>query len=88
MDLKTRQVQVLRFTRAIFGLNQSPFFLGRTLEHHLDKYAVAKAEMATTFREDQFVDDLLGEEETLEQARQYKEASIAVFGDVTFELDK
>ena len=44
--------------------------------------------MATTFREDQFVDDLLGEEETLEQARQYKEASIAVFGDVTFELDK
>ena len=26
----------LRFTRAIFGLVQSPFLLGETVEHHLD----------------------------------------------------
>ena len=69
-DQKTRQAQLLRFTRAIFGLNQSPFFLGRTLENHLEKNAVGNVEIAKTFQEDQYVDDLLGETETIEQARQ------------------
>ena len=55
--LKTQQVQVLRFTRAIYGLNQSPSLLGGILEHHLEIYAVDNAEMATTFREDLHVDE-------------------------------
>ena len=87
-DLKTQQAQVLRFTRAIFGLNQSPFLLGRTLEDHLQTHAVGNVEIATTFREDLYVDDLLGGIETIEQARKNKEASIAAFEDATFELHK
>ena len=58
-DLKMRQVQVLRFTRAILGLSQSQFLLEGTLKYHLGKYAVENNEMATTFRDDTYVDDLL-----------------------------
>lgn len=87
-DLKTQEAQVLRFTKAIFSLNQSQFLLGRTLENHLQKHAVGNVKIATTFREDLYVDDLLGGTEAIEQARQNKEASIVVFGDATFELHK
>ena len=54
-NLKTQRVQLLKFTRAIFGLNQSPSLLGGTLEHDLEIYAVDNAEMATTFQEDLYV---------------------------------
>ena len=86
--LKTQEAQGLRFTKAIFSLNQSRFFLGRTLKNHLQKHAVGNVEIATTFREDLYVDDLLGGTEAIEQARQNKEDSIVVFGDATFELHK
>ena len=31
-----KQIDTLRFTRALFGLVQSPFILGRTLDAHLE----------------------------------------------------
>ena len=34
-DKETSNVEVLRFTRALFGLVQSPFLLGGTLHQHL-----------------------------------------------------
>ena len=35
-DKDPSQIEVLRFTRALFGLTQSPFLLGGTLKQHLD----------------------------------------------------
>ena len=35
-DKEPSQIEVLRFTRALFGLIQSPFLLGGTLKQHLD----------------------------------------------------
>ena len=87
-DLKTQEAQVLRFTKAIFSLNQSRFLLGRSLENHLQKHAVGNIEIPTTFREDLYVDNSLGGTEAIEQARQNKEAGIVVFRDATFELHK
>ncbi len=37
-DLQTQEVEVLRFTRALFGLLQSTFLLGATIEQHLNKF--------------------------------------------------
>ena len=37
-DLDTRQVDTLRFTRALFGLAPSPFLLAGVIEHHLDDW--------------------------------------------------
>ena len=37
-DLETRRVEVLRFTHALFGLAQSPFFLGGVIKQHLEVY--------------------------------------------------
>ena len=34
-DLKTKQVEPLRFTRALFGLSTSPFLLGGVIDQHL-----------------------------------------------------
>ena len=34
-DLKTKQVETLRFTRALFGLSTSPFLLGGVIDQHL-----------------------------------------------------
>ena len=36
-DCNSTEVEVLRFTRLVFGLGQSPFVLGGTIESHLDK---------------------------------------------------
>ena len=47
-DLKTQQVQVRRFPRTTFCLNQSPLTLEKTLEYHLKKYSVENAEMSVT----------------------------------------
>lgn len=63
-------------------------FSGKNIKNHLQKHAVGNVEIATTFREDLYVDDLLGGTEAIEQARQNKEDSIVVFGDATFELHK
>ena len=35
-DLETRRVEVLRLTRALFGLAPSPFFLGGVIKQHLE----------------------------------------------------
>lgn len=35
-DLKTKEIEALRFTRALFGLVPSPFLLGGVLREHLE----------------------------------------------------
>ena len=37
-DLHMFQVEILWLTRALFGLNQSRFLLGGTIEQHLNKF--------------------------------------------------
>ena len=36
-DKDSSKVETFRFTRVVFGLNQSPFILGATIEEHLQK---------------------------------------------------
>ena len=48
-----------RFTRALFGLNQSPFLLGGTLKQHLSSLEEQFATEVAEIKDDLYVDDLL-----------------------------
>ena len=50
---------VYRFTRALFGLNQSPFLLGGTLEHHLSSYESQFPTEIDEIKRSLYVDDII-----------------------------
>ena len=39
------EVQILKFTRVVFGVSSSPFLLDRTIRHHLKKYMSAHPQL-------------------------------------------
>ncbi|XP_028397220.1 uncharacterized protein LOC114521030 [Dendronephthya gigantea] len=52
------QIQVLRFTRVVFGLTSSPFILNATLKHHLNQYAIVDPQFVEEVLRSLYVDDL------------------------------
>ena len=84
----TYEVEVLRFTRALFGLVQLPFLLGGTLQQHLEsqreKYSKEVEEILWSL----YVDDVITGGETVPEVRTHKETAVAVFGEAQFELHK
>ena len=82
------QVETLRFTRALFGLVQSPCLLGGTLKQHLeslkDKYPAVVEEIENSL----YVDDVVSGGDTIDQVGELKDASITVFGEAGFQLHK
>ena len=88
-DKSTQDLQVLRFTRAVFGVGQSPFLLGGTLNTHLDKYTTEEfAEIIEEIKENLYVDDVIGGAETQDEAKTLKEQTIKILGDAKFVLHK
>lgn len=78
-------IEVLRFTRALFGLAPSPFLLAGVLEAHFDAWEAREPEMVAELRRALYVDDLLTGGRNGTQAKQRKEKAM---GDATFELHK
>ena len=58
-DLETRRVEVLRFTRALFGLVPSPFFLGRVIKQHLEACRATFPRLFQEIEKRLYVDDLV-----------------------------
>ncbi|XP_068723854.1 uncharacterized protein [Montipora capricornis] len=87
-DKETSNVEVLRFTLALFELVQSPFLLGGTLHQHLegmkDRYPCVGEEIKKSL----YVDDVITGGETTEKVCKLKESAVAVFGEAQFELHK
>ena len=87
-DIQTEEVEVLRFSRALFGLTQSPFLLGSTIEQHLlaygDKYQTAIEEI----RRSLYVDVIISGGCSSEEVRGLKATAVEVFKDAGFELHK
>ena len=74
-DLKSKQVETLRFTRALFGLVPSPFLLGGVIKQHLE---LCREKYPVEFEKSQrnlYVGDLIGERLTSASAIQLKETS-------------
>ena len=58
-DRDSQQIVIYRFTELVFGLMQSPFVLGTTLQHHLEKYINTYAEVMKQIIDDLYVDNLI-----------------------------
>ncbi len=80
-------VQLLRFTRVLFGLVSSPFLLGGVLEAHLDHWTNKAPAAVDALKRSLYVDDISGGN-TVEEARQRKSKATDILGDATFSLHK
>ena len=86
-DLKTFQPIVLRFTRAVFGLVQSPFLLNGTLQHHLEHYP-CYPKVIDLIKDDIYVDDIISGGNTVSEVEKVKDATVEIFKDAQFQLHK
>ena len=90
-DKDPKIIEVFRFTRALFGLVQSPFLLGGTLEQHLERYEEEHPSLKPLIEEVRlrlYMDDLISGGNTQEEARNLKESAISVFQEAKFKLHK
>ena len=81
-DKDPKITEVFRFTRALFGLVQSPFLLGGTLEQHLERYEEVHPSLKPLIEEVRrslYVDDLISGGNTQEEAQNLKESEMSVF---------
>ena len=60
------QEEILRFSRVIFGAGPSPFLLGGTLAHHLEKCEKGEPEIVKAIKNGLYVDDLASGGKTAE----------------------
>ena len=59
-NLNTREVNTVKFTRALFGLAPSPFLLAGVMDHHLDGWSEKRPEIVSEIKKNFSVDDLTG----------------------------
>ena len=78
-DLKTRKVQVLRFTRALFGLAPLPFLLGGVIKEHLETYRNAEPKCVEEIERSLYVDDLISGGQTVQEAQALKTTATEIF---------
>ena len=87
-NLTNNTIQFLRFTRLIFGLNQSLFILEGTLKAHFERYESIYLELIRKIRDDMYVDDLVTGRESLQEVEKIKSESIELFEKRGFKLHK
>ena len=82
------QIEVFRFTRALFGLTCSPFLLGGVINQHLDSWEDRHPELIKELREGLYVDDLMTGGTTIKETEAKKATAIELFEDATFTIHK
>ena len=87
-DLTTETVEVIRFTRALFGLTSSPFLLEGVIQHLLESCRSACPDSVKELERSLYVDDLISGGSTSEKAQKLKSTAIEIFAQGTFELHK
>ena len=75
------EVEVLRFTRALFGLMPSPFLLGGVIDCHLETLESCMPHLVAELRKSMYVDDLIKRKPTVPEAKKMKEGAIRIFKD-------
>ena len=78
----------LRFTRALFGLVQSPFLLAGTLKVHLNKLKEKYPSEVEEIQKSLYVDDIITGGETEAEVADLKKTTIAIFEEAAFTLHK
>ena len=78
-NLTNNKIQILRFTRLVFGLNQPPFILEGTIKTHFERYKSMYLELIRKIRDDMYVNDLVTGVESLQEVEKIKPDSIELF---------
>ena len=91
-NMKSEDIKIYRFTRAIFSLEESSFLLNVTLREHLETSIKYKqvSELDKTIdeiEESLFVDDIVTGELTVKKLKKIKETE-KIFGKAGIELHK
>ena len=87
-NLTNNTIQILRFTRLVFGLNQSPFILEGTLKTHFERCESMYLELIRKIRDDMHVDDLVTGGESLQEVEKIKSDSMEMYEKGGFKLRK
>jgi hypothetical protein len=87
-DLQTKTIEVLRFTRALFGLAPSPFLLGGVIQQHLENFRTVDPQIVSEIEKSLYVDDLISSDKNEIEAEQLKSKATEIFADATFDLHK
>ena len=90
-NIESQEVELLRFCRALFGLVQSPFLLGGTLEVHFEWIKTQYPELSEiveSIQKSLYVDDLIQGGVNVELLKSLKEKAIFIFKEGSFELHK
>ena len=87
-DMQTKTIEVLIFTRALFGLAPSPFLLGGMIQQHLENFRTDCPEIVSEIEKSLYVDDLISGGKNENEAEHLKSKSTEIFADTTFSLHK
>ena len=83
------EIEILRFTRVVFGLTSSAFLLNGVITRHLELMEPRYPELVAEIRKSLYVDDLItGVPTTTNEAKELKQDSIKIFDDAKFRLHK
>ena len=87
-DKDKGKIGTYRFTRVIFGLNQSPFLLGGTIEHHLRNEEKINSKAVEEIRKSIYVDDVILSGDTLTEVKILTMETVKIFERAGFQLHK
>ena len=87
-DVHSTEVEILRFTRVVFGLTSSPFLLNGVITRHLELIEPRHPETMAEIRKSLYVDDLISGAPTTNEAAELKQDAIEIFDDAKFRLHK
>ena len=87
-NLNDLVVKILRFTRLVFGLIQSPFILEGTLQEHFKNCFTKYQKLIERIKDDMYVDDLVTGGETTQEVAIVKNDAISMFSEGGFKLHK
>ena len=87
-DLQTKEIEVLRFTRALFGLAPSPFSLAGVIKEHLRSLQQKYPDVVVEIEKRLYVDDLISGAVSTPKALEVKTTAKEIFGDAGFQLHK
>ena len=87
-DKSTEELEVLRFTRVVFGLAPSRFLLDAVIQQNLESVQSEYPGTVKEIKNSLYVDDLITGDTTVEGAQQLKHNVVEIFNRAKFTLHK
>ena len=87
-DLQSKEVEVLRFTQALFGLGPSPLLLAGVIKEHLRSLRPKYPKIVNEIEKSLYVDDLISGASSTSKALELKKTTKDIFSEASLELHK